>query len=380
MEGEYILDVNLNYNVLLLGTAYDKNLIISKCITRDIELLYEKVKEKAYGLIQVIGSWNNKIEYNENHKIIQIYSNNIPYNIIINSYKPDDIGNVNTQQDFNRYDKIVFISSWQYETYSMDRLVNSVINISNANFESMMVLFKDDINVAATDIGNKDNVMKQVCEKYSNLLDTIIFKNGDSLLKILRPRLKIKNKIKKEYCEDYKSWKDELLDEKYGTGVLFKDIDVIPVIKEEYIQPHILETHIYSLGALKEVNNRSDINAAFVLLFMKKEGLYQRAERIILNFYKETISKICIWEEKQDLDMLKLGMYNKFKECTEGEDKKYSIPANRTEYNLLELKNKVKAKFSEALNKYYTEEVWKILYNHMLLRSQQIDKLIGNFI
>ena len=65
MEGEYILDVNLNYNVLLLGTAYDKNLIISKCITRDIELLYEKVKEKAYGLIQVIGSWNNKIEYNE---------------------------------------------------------------------------------------------------------------------------------------------------------------------------------------------------------------------------------------------------------------------------------------------------------------------------
>lgn len=164
MEGEYILDVNLNYNVLLLGTAYDKNLIISKCITRDIELLYEKVKEKAYGLIQVIGSWNNKIEYNENHKIIQIYSNNIPYNIIINSYKPDDIGNVNTQQDFNKYDKIVFISSWQYETYSMDRLVNSVINISNANFESMMVLFKDDINVAATDIGNKDNVMKQVCE------------------------------------------------------------------------------------------------------------------------------------------------------------------------------------------------------------------------
>lgn len=197
MEGEYILDVNLNYNVLLLGTAYDKNLIISKCITRDIELLYEKVKEKAYGLIQVIGSWNNKIEYNENHKIIQIYSNNIPYNIIINSYKPDDIGNVNTQQDFNKYDKIVFISSWQYETYSMDRLVNSVINISNANFESMMVLFKDDINVAATDIGNKDNVMKQVCEKYSNLLDTIIFKNGDSLLKILRPRLKIKIKLKK---------------------------------------------------------------------------------------------------------------------------------------------------------------------------------------
>lgn len=374
------MDGNINYCILLLGATYDKNLIISKCIPPNLKTSFSKSLEKNVKKIQIIGEepWNTKIDYDEDIDTLKVYSYYIPSDIVIDSYNIDDNEYTVNKIELQGYNKIIFVSSWQYETDSMDKLVHSITDNYNKQPDNMMVLFESDVPIAATDIGNHNDVIKNICKKYNKFLYTIIFKSEDSILEIIRPKIKISNKITQDYCRKYRDWKEELQDEKMGMKLDFNTLDVVPVIQEEYINPQALEKYVYGFNKLKKLDIRKDITAAFIELF--NQNYYEKAENLILEFYKSAISRVCVWDESSDIKILKEKLKKQFERCTMKDNKKYSIPKSKTKYNSLETKSKVKAKFSEDLLKYYTKDVWEILYNHMKFRSEQIEEQLEDLI
>lgn len=377
------MDGNINYCILLLGATYDKNLIILKCIPPNLKTSFSKSLEKNVKKIQIIGEepWNTKIDYDEDIDTLKVYSYYIPSDIIIDSYNIDDNEYTVNKIELQEYNKIIFVSSWQYETDSMDKLVHSITDNYNKQPDNMMVLFESNVPVAATDIGNHNDVIKNICKKYNKFLYTIIFKSEGSILEIIRPKIKISNKITQDYCRKYRNWKKELQDEKMGMKLVFNTLDVVPVIQEEYINPQALEKYVYGfnkLKGLKKLNIKNDITAAFIELF--NQHYYEKAENLILEFYKGAISRVCVWDENSDIKILKEKLKEQFERCTMKDNKKYAIPKSKTEYNSLETKSKVKAKFSKDLLKYYTKDVWEILYNHMKFRIKQIEEQLGDLI
>mgnify|MGYP000409783294 FL=1 len=169
----------IKYSILLLGELYHKRTFLFQyCITNKMKILFSRMYEKYQVPIVVKGSdmFKEDVKYDEKSDTIIVYSQCLPIHVSIAVNPIDDRDIVIKQENFVSYDKLVFISSWQYEYEPFEAMLRCIpiLKLNNPFIEILVVLYKSSINGGATDIGNQDIVIEKVYKKYKKQYDVQI--------------------------------------------------------------------------------------------------------------------------------------------------------------------------------------------------------------
>ena len=369
----------IKYSILLLGELYHKRTFLFQyCITNKMKILFSRMYEKYQVPIVVKGSdmFKEDVKYDEKSDTVIVYSQCLPIHVSIAVNPIDDRDIVIKQENFVSYDKLVFISSWQYEYEPFEAMLRCIpiLKLNNPFIEILVVLYKSSINGGATDIGNQDIVIEKVYKKYKKQYDVQIMDSSDTVISIIHPKFHIEDSLSPEYCDKYKVWKEELYDEQYG--LIFDYSDIANMITDRYINSSFLEQHIYGL---QQIKNSKDLASSYFENFCSQ--YYHTTEKLIIDFYIDFIKDICVWDIEKDIIFIKKHLKQKLKDMTISNNKdKVCAPKNNMEYNNLELKYGLRIDFYNGITSFYNEYVIHFLQQHLKEKSAKIDVYLSKII
>lgn len=368
-----------DYKILLLGKMYDKKELLGMCVPPHIRdgfmMDYDPYKMKAV----VTGRTGQKAEagYHQEQARIMAETNLLPDMVQIDCEPKDEAADGSGLNAAGDYDKLMVVTSWQFESGYLEALLQAVCSqrFRYPMAEVCLILLKSRIKTAATDLNNQDYVIARVYENYKNMQDirVSVLQEGDSLFRLIHPcRNIVPVYFADRYLETFRNWKIALTDKDVGFLYMFSEIEIVPDILEEKLQPAYLEKHICGLHNLKFGENA--VKSFYDNFYTE---CYQGVQKKILDYYQETVKNVCVWDMEQDLEEIKQQMRRLYAlRAGRQAEKKYRVPRSQTEYNQLEQNTNIKTAFYESVTEYYKKDVAQYLYEHLCDKACKIIKLL----
>ncbi len=371
-----------DYRILLLGNKYDKKELLGMCLPQKIRdsFLMDYDPDQMEAVVTGRNSSKADAGYHLEQTRVTAETDLLADMVQISCRPKDDTADTIVLKAAGDYDKLLVVTSWQLESAYLEALLQTV---RSQHFryplaEICLILLKSRIRTAATDLDNQDQVLARAYEKYQKIQDirVEIFQEGDSVFRLIHPCRKILPVYFADgYRETFLNWKNALTDQYAGFVFLFSEIEVLPDIFEEKLQPAYLGKHICGLQNLAY---RQDVVKSFYENFYTK--CYPDTEKLILDYYKETVMNVCIWDMEQDQEEVRQKLRELYMlRAEQHADKKYRVPENQTEYNSLEQNTGIRAAFYESVTEYYKKDVTNYLYGHLRSQAHKVTELMNRF-
>lgn len=314
----------------------------------------------------------NGIVLAQNDSLLHGISSILPAHVNVFCENVDNTDVRLAADDYMKYDKLLFLSSWQYENKIFESMLCCIPDIlcRNPFLEILVVLFESRIRTGATDLGSQKKAIEEAYDKYKRYHDNIlILKRGESILKVIHPNSYLGDALPMEYHKKFQEWKENLEDESYG--LKFELNDILDSIRAQYIDAELLDRHICGFSV---IFGSKDITKTYSENFYKR--YYTGIEKKILDFYIECVKGICVWNMEKDLAYLKQSFGRMYEKRTLPNIKRVPAPKNRIEYDAMEAEFGMKTEFYSGLQRFYETDIVDFLLEHLQNKANKIENYL----